>query len=171
MDGQIRVPRDHVEVRILMEDRGPRPNGRHGDQAVDLASNCLPGRSACSKDPGRLLEIAQALQGKEGKSREPGTHGTELPAGSSSREQLHDDRFCDDKLGLRQKQPTDSPMGGPTCCPEEFDPRGCVYEDQISGYRVRRISSRSPSQPMPSRSRMSPGRLSPTNRRRAKSMA
>src|SRR6266511_1583063 len=127
------MPRDGIEVRVVVKHCGATPDGRDRDEAVNEAPDGLPSRTAGPIDEGGLLVIGKPLNMKERKASESRMQHLKLSGRSSSGEQFHRDRFRDDEVSVREQKPSHRSVWRTTGRAEELDPGRGVDEDQISG--------------------------------------
>jgi hypothetical protein len=153
LDTQICVPCDDVEVAVVVQERGANPERDGGDQAVHRSPDDLAPPAAGSVDGRRGLEGLDAAHGRDQVTRQDPVNRLCSPFGSRAGEQLHDDRLRGDEV-VASSESLHRDVGGVPGPAQILHPRGGVREDHSSATSPPRISSRSPSQPVPRRARV-----------------
>src|SRR3989442_6294029 len=156
LDLQVAVAGERLEVSVIVQDRCTLTDRDGRDQAVDESSNRLAFPSAGAVQVGGLLEVGQPPQSQQGKWEQASAQLRVLSGSTGAGQQLHDDGLRRPDRRAPREMVLEGSVGPPGAGPQELDPGRRIDEDHRLATRLRRIASRSPFQPAPSSSSLSP---------------
>ena len=129
LDLEIRVPGDHVEVSIGVEDRDAFTDRDGGDEAVQRVPNRFPREPARPPHGGSAFVRHEVLDPQHREGEESNPRGAELPFGSGACEEFHHNRFRHGDLATGSQQVSQRQVNATSRAAELLDPGGGIGKD------------------------------------------
>jgi len=113
-----------VEVGVVVQQRGPRPDDRYSDEAIGHLSHRDAVATGRAIEAGSLLVVAEGVESEQRELVQLVAQLGGLGRVAGTGEHLHEHHFGDGQLDIRvEAQPDDGEIHGRTGLTEELDQR------------------------------------------------